>query len=286
MKKLVLAVVAMLVMAVSCVFAAKHEPQVNWDRGLQSNVEVYGLGSPLDYTGYKGSRIARESAIMDGVRNLTAFVNTIHVDAHLTVGDLVASNDVVKSNVSNLIRNTKIVAEGKDADGTYWAKLSMPLYGNNSLAEAVIPTIAAKSGKVKPIKLLKNNSIIGKEGYEGVERDFYTGVVIDAHGLGLNCVFSPVIYDTKGRYIYGVRYVNAKVANDGVVEYVRNSATISTGRSRAGDTPLVVKAETVRGGYAANMVDIVVSEEDGDRILLANNLNSHIFNSGAVVVMR
>ncbi|MCQ2381169.1 MAG: hypothetical protein MJ032_02350 [Acidaminococcaceae bacterium] len=286
MKKLVLAVVAMLVMAVSCVFAAKHEPQVNWDRGLQGNVEVYGLGSPLDYTGYKGSRIGRESAIMDGVRNLTAFVNTIHVDAHLTVGDLVASNDGVKSGVSDLIRSAKIAAEGKNPDGTYWARLSLPLYGNNSLADVVIPAVAAQSGKAKVAKLNKKNSIIGRAGFEGVERDFYTGLVIDARGLGLNCAFAPVIYDTAGRYIFGARFVNINGGNRGIVEYVRNSATINTGRSRAGDSPLVVKAETVRGGYAANMVDIVVSEEDGDRILLANNMNGYIFNNCAVVVMR
>lgn len=280
MKKFILAVLAAFSMT-ACVFAASTTPQINWDKGLNSNIVVFGSGSSLDYTGYKGSRIGRESAIRDGVRNLSSFVNSVHVDAHTTVGDLVVTSEAVKSGVSALIRTAKIVGEGTNKDGSYWAKISLPLYGQNSLAEVVIPTLAQRAGIVKATR----TSVITKEEFEEFGRDFYSGLVIDARGLGLEGTFSPVIYDEKGRYIYGIGSIDSRFGDNGIVEYFRNTAAVTTGRSRAGDSPLIIKAVTVRGGHDANMVDIVVSEFDGDRILLAGNNNRYMFRNCQVVVV-
>lgn len=56
----------------------------------------------------------------------------------------------------------------------------------------------------------------------------------------------------------------------GMVEYYNDLHT-ATVNSRAGSNPLVVKAVSVRGGAnSVNPVNVVVSVEDGDKILYAN----------------
>ena len=44
MKKFILAVLAAFSMT-ACVFAASTTPQINWDKGLNSNIVVFGSGS-------------------------------------------------------------------------------------------------------------------------------------------------------------------------------------------------------------------------------------------------
>jgi hypothetical protein len=104
--------------------------------------------------------------------------------------------------------------------------------------------------------------------------------------MGLKPSFSPVIYDTNGRAIYGVSNINYDQAiSQGMVGY---SASVSAAQAlpRAGRSPLVVKAVQVRGGNnSTNPVNVVVSVDDGDRILAAN-AQSQMLANGAVVFVR
>ena len=114
----------------------------------------------------------------------------------------------------------------------------------------------------------------------------YTGVIVDASGMGLKPSFSPVIYDTNGRAIYGVSNINYDQAiSQGMVGY---SSSLSSAQTlpRIGGSPLVVKAVQVRGGNnSTNPVNVVVSVDDGDRILAANAQSQMLMN-GSVVFVR
>ena len=114
----------------------------------------------------------------------------------------------------------------------------------------------------------------------------YTGVIVDASDMGLMPSFSPVIYDTNGRAIYGVQNINYDSAiSQGMVGYAKNVAS-AMHLSRVGSTPLVVKAVQVRGGRnSVNPVNVVVSVEDANRILLANE-KSNMLQGGSVVFVR
>ena len=117
-----------------------------------------------------------------------------------------------------------------------------------------------------------------------VEQEGYTGVIIDASGLGLEPTFSPVIYDDGGRVIYGVENLQYDaVINEGMAGY---SQSVNEGTERAGSNPLIVKATQVRGGgNSTNKVNVVVSVEDADKILLVNE-NSQVLKRCAVVFVR
>lgn len=70
-----------------------------------------------------------------------------------------------------------------------------------------------------------------------------------------------------------------------MVEYSASLEKATQG-SRAGNNPLVINAVGVRGGKnSVNKVNVVVSVEDGDRILLASE-KSGILQNCAVVFVR
>ena len=115
----------------------------------------------------------------------------------------------------------------------------------------------------------------------------YSGVIVDASGLGLTETFSPVIYDTNGRAVYGIENLqnDALIISEGMVSY-SNSINDATAIQRAGNAPLIVKAVSVRGGNnSVNKVNAVISATDADKILLANQ-KTHMLENCAVVFVK
>ena len=69
-----------------------------------------------------------------------------------------------------------------------------------------------------------------------------------------------------------------------MVEYSASLEKATQG-SRAGNNPLVINAVGVRGGKnSVNKVNVVVSVEDGDRILLASEISGILQNCAVVFV--
>ena len=90
----------------------------------------------------------------------------------------------------------------------------------------------------------------------------------------------------NGRVVYGIKNLDYDYAiSQGMVAYADTLETAAHG-NRAGESPLVVKAVAVRGGRnSVNKVNVIVSVEDGDRILLACE-KSNILQQAAVVFVR
>ena len=113
-----------------------------------------------------------------------------------------------------------------------------------------------------------------------------TGVIVDARGLGLEATFSPLVYDTDGRVVYGATDIDPVIAmSQGMVAYATSlEDALATGR--AGANPLFVRAVAVRNGRnSANQVNVVVSVADGDRITQADR-DSRMLKRCAVVFVK
>ena len=251
-----------------------------WDEGT---ITAEGFGTPP--TGVYGSRaniMARRAAIVDAQRNLAEQINGVQVDAETTVENFVTTSDVVKTKVSALVKGATVVEEQLMPDGSYHVVMSMPMYGTQGLSSAIMPAIRQNTPPTPPPPVI-SATITAQIQTSGVG---YTGVIVDASGMGLKPSFSPVIYDTNGRAIYGVSNINYDQAiSQGMVGY---SASVSAAQAlpRAGRSPLVVKAVQVRGGNnSTNPVNVVVSVDDGDRILAANAQSQMLMN-GSVVFVR
>ena len=269
-----------LLPSVSLMQAAHAAPM--WDEGT---IVAEGFGTPPN--GVYGSRaniMARRAAIVDAQRNLAEQVSGVQVDAETTVENFVTTSDVVKTKVSALVKGAMVVEEQLMPDGSYHVVMSMPMYGTQGLSSAIMPAIRPNTPPTPPPPVI--SATITAEITTHVQtRGGYTGVIVDAGGLGLKPSFSPVIYDTNGRAIYGVSNINYDQAiSQGMVGY---STSVSSAQTlpRAGGSPLVIRAVQVRGGNnSTNPVNVVVSVDDGDRILAANAQSQMLMNGNVVFV--
>ncbi|WP_455265487.1 LPP20 family lipoprotein [Phascolarctobacterium sp.] len=256
---------------------------VNWEKGAEADVEAWGVGlPPVNMPAERGAALALRAATVDAYRQLAEIIKGVQVDSETTMRDLSVESDVVTAKVEALVQGARVVEKVVNKDGSYSVKVAVPLYGVKSVAAVAIPEA--------------NKDLLPQETPE-ISEDYtpapevkaqaasYTGVVVDAAGLGLEGTFSPVIYDVNGRAIYGMRNIDKDFAiSKGMVEYYNDLQT-ATVNSRAGANPLVVKAVSVRGGgNSVNPVNVVVSVEDGDKILYANEKSGMLENKAVVFV--
>ena len=256
---------------------------IDWTKGAASDMTVIGIGLPPENAGLNGPTLARRAAIVDAYRNLAELVEGVQVDAETVMGDYMVRSDTVRTQVNALVKGAKIMEEGSDGEGRYFVRMSIPLYGtDNSLAAIAIPAI--RPAAVEPLPSA-DASRLPKNDVRAIQKAGYTGVIVDASGLGLEATFSPVIYDENGRSVYGMKNIDPDFAiSQGMVEYAA-SLENAVAKSRAGANPLVVKAIAVQGGgNSANKVNVVVSAEEADRILLANERSGMLHNCAVVFV--
>lgn len=93
----------------------------------------------------------------------------------------------------------------------------------------------------------------------------WTGLVVDARGLGMRSCMTPVVIDTNGRQIYpDPRHVPPLdyIQEYGIADFVKMEAQ----SKRAGDNPVYVRPVRVKG---AARDTVVITESDAERILEA-----------------
>ena len=253
---------------------------IDWTKDSSSYVLAYGIGLPKNGV----MAMARVAAIMDVQRNLLGILKGVQIDADTLMQDLIVQNDIVKRNISGLLTGAQIIDEGSNPDGSYYVQMRVPLYGaSDSIASAVLPAVLGNNAP-EPFPAV-TVSMLSQDEMADIQSTNYSGVVIDADGMGLSPTFSPVIYDENGRAVYGANNIDPNYAiREGMVRYADDVAE-GTNNSRAGSNPLVVKATNVRGGAnSANQVNVVISAEDADRILLANEQSNILADSSVVFV--
>ena len=266
--------------------AEAAEGGLHWEDG-----KVVAVGYGVPPTGVYGARanlLARRAAVVDAQRNLAEFIQGTQIDAETTLYNYMTENDTVKTRVSALIQGATIVEEEAMSDGSYRVTMSVSLYGaGKSVSSAILPALRENKEPLPPPVVVSPAPATRQEIQDRVKNGTnYTGVIVDAGGMGLMASFSPVIYDTNGRAVYGIQNIDYdRAISQGMVGYAKNVAS-AMHLSRVGSTPLVVKAVQVRGGRnSVNPVNVVVSVEDANRILLANE-KSNMLQGGSVVFVR
>ena len=257
---------------------------LQWENGVVT-AEGFGV-PPAGAYGTRAGILARRAAIVDAQRNLAEYINGAQVDAETTVINFVTTSDVVKSRVSGLIKGAVIVEEQTAPDGSYRVVMSVPMYGTQGLSSAILPALRENTPPAPPPPVISATITAEIRAQVQTRGTGYTGVIVDASGMGLKPSFSPVIYDTSGRAIYGVSNINYDQAIErGMVGYASSLSSAQT-LPRIGGSPIVVRAVQVRGGNnSTNPVNVVVSVDDGDRILAANAQSQMLMN-GSVVFVR
>lgn len=295
---------------------AQGKGRVNYSAGV---VKATGYGAPPtnSQNPAQARLMAMGAAKADALRNLAMAVSSIQVTATTKVKNYVTESDTVETKVTAILQNARIISETIGKDGMASVTVEIPLYGERSVASAVLaeallepraeprvepaprarpekPTRAPEPepeplpdrafktrpadpfkeprGGARPIKVEPRKPKPEPKNYHlpitsPIEEGPFTSVIIDCRGLGIQAVMSPKIYDAAGREVYGTLQVDVDYAIEvGIVGYPR-SVEEALSSKRAGQKPLVVRALRAKD---ASKIDVVLSNEDGRRILEEN----------------
>ncbi len=192
--------------------------------------------------------MAERAAQVVAYRNLLEAVKGVQVDSATTVENFVVTSDVVKTQVSGIIQGATIMDKKYMSDGSVEVTVGMKLTG--ALADTLLP-------KGVPAPMPAGAAPAANPG------QIYTGLIVDARGLGVRPAMSPKILSEDGKEVYGSARVNRDWAvREGMVGYLKDPAAAQT-NPRVTDKPLSVKALKVSGD---GRVDLVISNADASTL--------------------
>jgi len=112
----------------------------------------------------------------------------------------------------------------------------------------------------------------------------YTGLIIDARGLGIQTGMSPKIYDADERVVYGnFEYIDPNyVINEGIVKYAE-STEVAEELELSGNHPMVVKA--IAMGEDPSGASVVIKDQDAWKIRVANDLKDFLSRHQVTIIL-
>jgi hypothetical protein len=229
---------------------------VNWSAGY---IEAVGISAPPDRTNSKinARPMVLRAAKVDAHRNLLEITKGVQVDSRTVVKDFTVESDVVNTQVEGLIKGAQVVDQQYMPDGAVEVRLRMPLYGN--LSQIMIPLSIEKRKSVQP----PAPAALAPAGTAPPTSVAYTGLVVDARGIGAHPAMSPHIYDEDGKEVYGSANVDREyVAQQGMSGYARD-LTAAQSNQRVTANPLMAKA--LKTG-SPGKIDLIISNADAAQI--------------------
>lgn len=217
--------------------------KIDWTTGV---ITAVGIGAPPAQPANpaQARAMAERAAQVVAYRNLLEAVKGVRVDSTTTVENFIVTSDVIKTQVNGIIQGATVMDKKYMSDGSVEVTVGMKLTG--ALAEALLP----KTPLTPPA---------GLSGTPGAPGQLYTGLIVDARGLGVRPAMAPKILNEDGKEVYGSAWINRDYAvREGMVGYMKDPATART-NPRVADKPLMVKALKVSGD---GRVDTVISNAD------------------------
>lgn len=232
---------------------------INWqDQMLNST----GIGAPDPKVPFAAQRAgAIRAAKLDALRQLLETVKGMNITSETTVRNAMIENDVIQTRVEGVVKNFKMTDTRYLSDGSVEVDVEIPLSG--ILLNELLPQQVG--GKV-PGGI--NYNVNPQPNFSNT---IFTGLIIDARGLGLRPAMAPKVLDENGNEVYGTGYVSRDYAVQiGVVGYEKD-VNRAVKDDRVKDNPVVVKALRVEG---TNQTDVVISNNDAANVSAAGkNLN-------------
>lgn len=220
--------------------------RADWTTGI---VTARGIGIPPKNaaSALQAREMARTAAWSVALRNLLEVVKGVYVDSTTTVSNFITTNDEVRTKVEGFVKGARIVKEQEMPDGSFETTVEMKMTGefSNLLLPKAAPKTAPLTQYQKPVPTTIPKS--------------YTGLVVDARGLGAKPALAPRLLNEEGEEAYSVAYVEQRgTAEQGIVIYVPDPTSAQV-NPRVTNTPLQVKALRAQGNQRT---DLVISDAD------------------------
>jgi len=214
--------------------------------------------------------LAQRTAAVEARKHLLQVLLDLPLDGSRTVVQALAGEDAVQAELRGLAQNSRLTTEVDEPmpgqDGRCVVKAELDLAG--PVAQRLVP-VGEPFQTGLPFKLDMDPALAppsavtpADEAYRQslAELGGFTGVVVDARGLGLRPALLPRIMDRNGLGAYGPFQASRAVAVDqGIVVYVTERSDPRLAQ-RAGADPLWVRGLAAIGDPAC---DVVVSVDDG-----------------------
>jgi hypothetical protein len=220
--------------------------KVDWTTGV---ITAVGIGAPpaQPANAAQARAMAERAANVVALRNLLESVKGVRVDSNTTVENFMVTSDVIRTEVSGFVQGAMIMDKKYMSDGSVEVTVGMRISG--ALADALLPKGQSTPPAVTP----------PPAGSPAITGQLYTGLIIDARGLGVRPAMAPKILNEDGKEVYGSAWINRDWAvREGMVGYMKDPATAQS-NDRVKDKPLMVKAIKISGDAR---VDMVISNAD------------------------
>jgi hypothetical protein len=214
--------------------------KVDWTTGVLTAV---GTGAPpaQPANAAQARAMAERAAQVVAYRNMLEAVKGVRVDSTTTVENFIVTSDAIRTEVSGIIQGAMIMDKKYMSDGSVEVTVGMKLTG--ALADALLP----KTLPTPPTGLTGTLP-------PGTPGQLYTGLIVDARGLGVKPAMAPKILNEDGKEVYGSAWINRDYAvREGMVGYLKDPVQAQT-NPRVADKPLMVKALKVAGDARVDMV--------------------------------
>ena len=230
------------------VIELKENGSINWSRGV---VQAKGIGIPP--TKLSGDSNARTEALTDAKLNAShetlKIIKELRINGTTVVGDYAIREPAIMSKIENMVNNAKVVKKEYLTDGT--VKIEMEVNLRGGFAQLILPKEIKPLDSIKLVTMNKTSTPV------------FTGLVVDAKGLGVKPVMVPKIIDENNQEVYGSAFVSREYAvQQGMSGYARDLKE-SLKDKRVSDYPLLVKGLKTSGPGRS---EIVISNADASKL--------------------
>lgn len=284
---------------------------VNWTTGI---VTAVGIGAPPEKSSSPGQAraMAERAAFAVAIRNLLEVVKGVRVDSATLVENAIVKDDVIKTRVTGLVKGAQVIKKEVQPDGGVEVTVGVSLTGElfdtvvskgfgrkTQAVEPAKPVPAMPQAQelppapaAKPVLPMPPPPAVhapppapqaptARELPPPAPVETYTGLLVDARGLGLKPALVPRLLDEQEKELYASEVLDrSKAVEAGVAGYAKDMVAGSR-QARVTDNPLIVKGVKASGSKAT---DVMIGG-DGVRAIQQSEPMSHFLQQGRVVVV-
>ncbi|MBI3825977.1 MAG: hypothetical protein HY294_08275 [Candidatus Rokubacteria bacterium] len=235
----------------------KVEAGVNWT-SLMITATAIGVAPPQATSPAQGRALAITAGTILARQELLAVARGMTIDSRTTVRDVMVQASITEARVTGLIRGAQVVNVKDIGGGAVEVTVAVPATGE--FADVVIPRPAPAAPPTPRPPVVSPPP----PAPAAPAPPIYTGVVIDARGLGVHPAMAPKITSEGGQEVYGFAVVDRNwVIQQGMAGYSKDLAAAQA-HDRVANRPLTVKAVAASG---ANKTDVVISNPDAQLLI-------------------
>ena len=248
---------------------AQSASRTNWEAGY---IEVMaGATADMRDTVNLGHAyaVALKTARHLAYEKMAETVSGINLYSDATYDRELMVDSNLRTMLRAMVRNAQVVKEEKSQfnDGSIWVEvtLGLKMFGQDGLAAPTLDWAQRNPVRLQPVPVPE--PVLTAPAAAPALPIAYSGLVIDAGGLGASPAMLPRVLTVSGEVLYGTGTIDKGfIIQMGLMGY-QDSLEKALTQKRVGSNPLVVKATQLAG---RGQTDFVISDSDAKQVRAAD----------------